>query len=384
MSRGFSAGACLLLVVGLLAAEPPASPADPLIATIRKVGKEGTGNAEASRAWKSLVGLGTDALVPILSAMHDDEDVAGNWLQPAFEAIAEKAAEEGKLSTGPLEKFFADRGKAGCARALAYRWMVKVDENAATRLLPGMLSDPAPELRRQAVDHAVKTAEASLAKDKDEKAARDQYRRAFKAAGDPEQIQAIAKSLDKLGDKADYARQLGVVHRWYLVTPFDNTKGVGFARLYPPEKGVDLTASYTGKGDKKAVWVEYTTKHAEGEVDLKAVLGHLKGTVAYAYAIIDMPETRTVELRAGCITALKMFANGKEVFAREEYHHGSRIDQYSARVTLNKGKNEILLKVCQNEQMEKFAQVWSFQLRICDLVGCGVAFTQSETKKEEK
>jgi hypothetical protein len=95
-----------------------------------------------------------------------------------------------------------------------------------------------------------------------------------------------------------------------------------------------------------------------------------------------MPEARTVYLRAGCINALKVFVNGKEVFAREEYHHGTKIDQYAVRVPLLKGKNEILVKVCQNEQNEPWAQKWAFQLRICDTVGCGVAFAQPGTKKE--
>ena len=44
----------------------------------------------------------------------------------------------------------------------------------------------------------------------------------------------------------------------------------------------------------------------------------------------------------------------------------------TARGTLRKGKNVILLKVCQNEQTDAWAQNWQFQLRICDPVGTAI------------
>ena len=383
MSRGISAGACLLLAAGLLVGDStaPTAPATKLLEAIRGVGKEGKGNAEAAKAWKGLVAMGPSALAPILDALNDDELVAANWLQPAFEAIAEKAAEDGTLPTAPLEKAIADKKKSNVARALAYAWLVKQDKTAAGRLLPGMLSDPTPDLRRLAVEDAVKRAEAVTAEDK---GAKELYQKAFVAAGDPEQVVSIAKTLTKLGEKPDVAKQLGVVSRWHLVTPFDHGKNKGFDVAYGPEKGVDLTATYKGKADKNAAWVEHRTTDPQGAVDLAKVLGPLKGTIAYAYATVEVPEARRVYLRVSSINALKVFVNGKESFALEEYHHGTRIDQYAVRVPLVKGKNEILLKVCQNEQKEPWAQKWMFQLRICDTVGCAVPFTQTGAKKETK
>ena len=76
-----------------------------------------------------------------------------------------------------------------------------------------------------------------------------------------------------------------------------------------------------------------------------------------------------VQVRAGSTNALKVFVNGKEVFAREEYHHGTRMDQHVGRGTLRAGRNEILVKVCQNEQTESWAESWGFQLRVCDALG---------------
>ena len=98
-----------------------------------------------------------------------------------------------------------------------------------------------------------------------------------------------------------------------------------------------------------------------------------------------MPKERTLEIRVGCINGLKVFLNGKQLFAREEYHHGMRLDQYAVRGTFKQGKNEILLKVCQNEQKDAWAQSWQFQLRLCEFVGAAAPFTQPKAaKKEEK
>ena len=51
--------------------------------------------------------------------------------------------------------------------------------------------------------------------------------------------------------------------------------------------------------------------------------------------------------------------------------------QHAGAGTLKAGRNEILIKVCQNEQKEDWAQMWSFQLRTCDSVGSAVPATQS-------
>ena len=61
--------------------------------------------------------------------------------------------------------------------------------------------------------------------------------------------------------------------------------------------------------------------------------------------------------------------NGELVFAREEYHRGMQFDQYIVPGKLQPGKNTILLKVCQNEQEQDWAQRWAVQFRICDIEG---------------
>src|SRR5205807_1301689 len=117
----------------------------------------------------------------------------------------------------------------------------------------------------------------------------------------------------------------GFVRNWYLITPFDNSRAAGLTVAYPPEEKVDLKAKYKGKNGTEARWLGYVTTDPTGLIDLKKVLGPLKGTVAYAYADIDSPQERPIQIRTGSYNALKIFLNGKEVYAQEEYHHGMRI-----------------------------------------------------------
>ena len=107
-------------------------------------------------------------------------------------------------------------------------------------------------------------------------------------------------------------------------------------------------------------------------VDLKAVLGKNKGAAGYAVAEFRSDAERPVELRLGCINAVKIWVNGKLLDSREVYHSGTQIDQYISRTTLKPGVNVILVKICENEQTESWAQDWQFQLRVCDGVGTAV------------
>jgi hypothetical protein len=94
-----------------------------------------------------------------------------------------------------------------------------------------------------------------------------------------------------------------------------------------------------------------------------------KGAIVYARTIFVSDKVRDVEMRLGCINANKLWVNDQEVFMNEVYHAGMSIDQYIGRVKLKSGENEIVLKVCQNEQTESWAQRWQFQLRVSDFTG---------------
>jgi hypothetical protein len=344
-----------------------------LLVRIKAVGREGAGNVEASKAWRELVRLGPDILPTILAALDGADATAANWLRSAVDTVAERAlAAKRPLPAAELQSFILQKQHNGAARRLAYEWLARVDATAPGRLLPGMLHDPSIELRRDAVALYVKDAQQQL--DKGEKtAATAIFQKALSGARDRDQVDTIAKQLKKLGVEVNLATHFGFIQQWQLLGPFDSTGGVGFQKVYPPEKGVDLAATYPGKKDEMVRWTEYTTTDPYALVDLnKAIKKHM-GAAAYAFAAVHSPAEQPVQIRAGSNNAVKIFLNGKQIFFREEYHHGMAMDQHVGFGTFKAGRNEILIKVCQNEQTDDWAQGWSFQLRVCDAVGSPVS-----------
>src|SRR5262249_43820163 len=63
---------------------------------------------------------------------------------------------------------------------------------------------------------------------------------------------------------------------------------------------------------------------------------------------------------------------------------GVRMDQYVGVGTLKKGRNRILVKVCQDEQTASFAQTWGFQLRVCDSLGGAVPIQIVGVRKQRE
>lgn len=348
--------------------------------TIKAVGKEGKGNAEAAKAWKGLVALGSDALLDTLAAMDDASPVALNWLHSAVDAIAQTATASGKrLPVDKLEAFLNDHKHNGKARKLAFDWLTRTDKSAPDRLLPGMVDDPGVELRRDAVAVLITSALEKVEKDK--AGATAAFQKILLHARDEDQVKKTADQLKKLGVDVNLTKQFGFLTQWQLVGPFDNVKGVGFSTPYPPEKGFQPDASYESKDKEKVTWKAHTTELPMGLVDINKIYGNLKGAIVYAYTAVDSPAEQPVDLRAGSFNALRMYLNGKEVYFREEYHHGMTMDQHIAKGLLRKGKNEILIKVCQNEQKDSWATNWGFQFRVCDSLGTPVNLTVIDPKK---
>jgi len=357
----------------LLALGSPDGDLSAALEKIRTVGARGEGNAEAAEAWRQVVARGPDALLPLLAAFDGAGPRAENWLRGALDAVAEEAIAR-KTPPDPrmLETVVRDVRRSGSGRHAAYEWLVRLDPDAPARLLPGMIDDPARELRREAVARATAAAESLLKTDR--AAATDAFRKLLPSARDVDQVDALVKRLKSLGVEADVHAHYGVIARWVLIASFDNSNMKGFDARNAPEDGVDLHAKPPGKGGVPVRLVDVTSADPVGKIDLNAVLGKEMGATAFAYAVVESPDERPVELRVATNNAVKIFLNGTLGYFRNEYHHGMKMDQYVARGMLRKGRNEVLLKICQNEQKDTWAQTWSFQARLCDAAGGGLPF----------
>ncbi len=362
---------CWILVLGGLGgATASAATPQELIATIREVGSTGQGHTAAMAALKEL-SRGDAAVLPVLlGSFEGASPLAANWLLGAFESIADRALAGQKLPAKEFEAFAVDVKQHPGARRLAYEWLLKVDATAADRLIPGMLQDPNAEFRRDAVARLISAAEAELKAEKKE-TAQATYQLALKGAVDDDQVQAIVKPLRELGVEVNLQKHFGFLTSWRLIGPFDNTDKAGFDVAYPPEKELLFDTKYAGKSEEIG-WIEHTTEQEYGIVDLRKALAHHKGAITYAATTFISAADQQVELRLGTPNAWKVWVNGALLFARDEYHRGEQLDQYKVPAKLKEGPNVILLKVCQNEQTEEWAQEWQFQIRVCDPAGAAI------------
>lgn len=365
----------LLVVVGRA---PAADEVDRLLRDVRAVTAQGGGSKQARAAWDRLVREGPAVLPRLLEAMDTPDTVAANWLRSAFERVVRPELKAGgkRIPVAALLAFARDPKRQGRARRLALDVVEELRPGTRDRLVQGWLDDP--EFRYDAVARLV--AEVAGKKNLPKADAIAAYRRAFTAARDLDQAQAIAVRLKELGVVVSVADHLGFLRDWYVVGPFDAHGQKGFTTVYPPERKVDLTAAYEGKGGKKIRWQRFTVRETPGLrfsalVNLRQPLGDASDAVAYAYTAFACADARTVEFRGAGDDNLSVWVNGVKAFAFEEYRNGVRLDRHRFRVRLRPGVNTVLVKVCQAPHDPNSPDPnWEFVLRVVDLAGKGLLF----------
>ncbi|HEY1375335.1 MAG TPA: hypothetical protein VGF55_00995 [Gemmataceae bacterium] len=363
----------LLLAVALGA---PAGEGDlaRAIAAVRGVGPNGQGTAAAAQAWKRLAAADVAELPALLAGMDGASPLARNWLRSAIDPVLDRAARDKKpVPAAELEGFLRDTRHDPTARRFAYELVVKAEPAAADRLLPGMLDDPSPDLRHDAVARVVDAAD-KLLKDDKKADAEAQFRRALAAARDFEQLDAIIKKLGELGQKVTLAEHVGFLRSWKVVGPFPNPGGKGMETVYPPEQGLDFAAEYDGKSGK-VKWKEFTSKAADGVIDLNDAVGASPEGVAYAAAEFRSKDARAAEVRLGSFVGFKLWVNGELVLVRGDAYTGFDPDHYVAAVKLKPGANTILVKFAQEPPPPQLPPPnhWRFMLRVCDPTGAAIA-----------
>lgn len=357
----------LLVALAVALAATPAGAdeaTDKALAALKAVGREGKGNDDAGPAWKTLVSQGAPALLPTLAAIDDANPTAANWLRTAVDAIAEAEKAAGrKLPADKLEAFAKDTKSAASARRIAYELLAAQDPDAKTRLLPGFLNDKSPDLRRDAVADRLERIGRLNGP------IRADLESLFPFVRDRDQVDLIASKIEENGGKASVSEHFGFVTALHLIGPFDAPGSKGFGTAYPPETAKDATGKFKGKDGAELTWKPFTTGSRYGTFNLNNLLGKHKDAVAFALAVVVADDDTPCEVRVTSPTSVKIFLNQKELFGRDEYHHGAAFDVHAGKGTLRKGENVLVLKVCQNNQTETWAQAWQFQVRVCDATG---------------
>jgi hypothetical protein len=340
---------------------------DDALKALTGIDREGLGNEAATVAWQEVVQAGPSALPGVLGAAGTGSPVADNWVRLAGDVIVDRALQSKEpLPLAEIEAFLQDTAHREPARLLAFDLLQKADPAKADAIEPTLIHDPVQALRRGAVQRLIDTA-----KTQDAEQAKATYLRALDAVRDEDQTMVIAGALRKSGVPVNLWRHFGFVMKWHVIGPFDNTGAKGFDTAFPPEKEINLDATYDGK-EQPVKWQPFQSADQLGKVDLNKPLGMLKESVAYAAASFESPTERDAELRLGTKNAWKVWLNGELLFGRDEYHRGQQMDQYKLKCRLKKGANTVLLKCCQDQQKEEWTVEWEFQLRVCDSAGTAI------------
>jgi hypothetical protein len=360
---------CVAIMVTLTALCNGAEPSTAVsgsIKTILAVGNEGKGNTAAATAWKTLVNSSEGALFPTLEAFDTAKPAAANWLRSAIDGIVQNEEKAGrKLSVSELSAFVENNKRSKEARRIAFELLQARDKALATKLLSGLVNDPNPDLRRDAIAAELEKVDPKA----DKKVQAEALQKLFTLTRDIDQAEEVAELLSKVGVKPDLTKHFNFVTEWQLIGPFDSTEGKAFKVSYQPEKKVDLKAELAGKADAKLKWISAQSDAKYGTIDLNKALSKHKDAAAYAFAVILSPSEQPAQIRVASQNAVQIFLNGTKLFEREEYHHGTQPDGHIADGKLLKGRNEILIKIMQNDQKESWAQVWAFAARVCDSTG---------------
>lgn len=339
---------------------------------VKKVELHGVGNPVAVEAMKVLNSASADQIPLLLESFDGTNPISANWIRAA---VQKAVAGSKKLPTDSIAAYFRDQSNNPQGRWLA--WQIVCDDQPDFRgqTIDALASDPSMPLREIGIAKLITDA-AAIGTDveKMDGAAKKKQltilKSALENARDVEQIQSIAKSMSRLDEVVDVPQHLGLIPTWNVVAGFDNKDESGFDVAYDPEKiAATLELKSYNVGEEVFTWKDAMAEKESGAIDLNKVIGKEKGVIAYAATTFESSIDGTAEVRIGSPNAHKIWVNGELVMSNEIYHNSNSIDKFSAPVKLKKGGNKVLIKLCQNEQTQDWAQDWSFQVRFCDSTG---------------
>jgi hypothetical protein len=132
--------------------------------------------------------------------------------------------------------------------------------------------------------------------------------------------------------------KLAKVGGWKIFGPYGDGKEAVFDRVFLPEEGREMDWQPLDPG----------VRDASGYHDLNAALGFHENAAAYIKTGVWAEERTDAVLSLGSDDGVKVWLNGALVHANK-IHRGSAPGQDRVPVTLKPGRNEFLLKVCNDD-----------------------------------
>ncbi|MCL2688808.1 MAG: tetratricopeptide repeat protein [Chitinispirillia bacterium] len=147
-------------------------------------------------------------------------------------------------------------------------------------------------------------------------------------------------------------RPLGVVRTFRMIGPFENISGSGYANSFAPEQELDFEAKYLGKDGTETSWFPFHNNAVDGWVRTENNYS-ATDAVIYYYANIVSAKTQDVNIGFGASGAFKVFLNDNLVLADPVFRN-TGMDMFMQTVTLNKGDNKLLIKMCHEHSHSNF------------------------------
>jgi len=183
----------------------------------------------------------------------------------------------------------------------------------------------------------------------------------------PDTMRAAISGLNALGaDTSGFAGRLGFITHWWLLGPVSWNESTFNKSDFPVDNiAVDQPVKI---GNQSFTWKELKAASPQGIVDLAAQFSPHENVAAYAYAEIEAPRARSVNLRIGSDDGFVCWVNGKEVGDRNVARPLTVDEDTIEKVPLVQGTNKVLLKITQGEgQWEFCVRVANTQNRPLDL-----------------
>lgn len=160
------------------------------------------------------------------------------------------------------------------------------------------------------------------------------------------------------------------INLWWVIGPFDHPWQDKEDLPLPPEKEIDLKATYDGKGGEKIQWKRVQNKPSAGDnptaeyiVNFDKVFDKNSSDAAvYGLTYVEAPEDMDVVFVFKSDDGVAAWLNGTKIHlnlaARSWWGGEDRVP-----ATLKKGRNTLLVKVLQG------AGDWGMSVKIVDLKG---------------
>jgi hypothetical protein len=135
-----------------------------------------------------------------------------------------------------------------------------------------------------------------------------------------------------------------------VIGPFEGGSLQAHDTVYPPEKELDFTAVYEGKGGRMLRWrpVPGQAFLPNGILDLNIGCEDADEATAYLTFEVAVPAARKATVSLGSDDSVKVWLNGKQVHSNPVEVRGVTPGEDKFDVELQAGTNIFLLKVCDN------------------------------------